>query len=398
MAQSLETGDRRVIIERGTDARYVPTGHLVYWLDGALLAVPFDPDRLEFTGGPIPVIDDIRPAMTGIGDRTPFAMTGPTNFDLSENGMLVYLAGTAHAVQPQRTLVWVGRDGSEQTLSAKPRAYTYARISPDGKRIALDVRDQERDIWIWDLSREALIRLTFGPASEQRIVWTRDGAHVIFSSTREPSPGGPGGLWWKAADGTGAGEALDTADGGVPDSVSRDGKWLFFMGGLGGIFRMSLEQDRTRESVVAEDAFVGSAEPSPDGRWLAYRSNVSGENEVYVRPMTGESPGRWQISNGGGVKPMWGPDGSELFYVDSTGRLMRVPVVTEPTFSAERPEVLFEASYFMGDYARNYDISADGQRFLMIKELDTEAAPPPEQIHVVINWFEELERLVPTKN
>ena len=152
MVHSLETGERKVLIEGGRDARYVPTGHLVYVLEGTLLAVPFDVDELEVTGGPIPMAEGV---MTAGG------ITGAAHFSVSDTGALVYVTGSDLAV---RTLVWVDRDGREEALAAEPRAFAYPRISPDGGRVALDVRDQESDIWIWDFARETLTRLTFAPA------------------------------------------------------------------------------------------------------------------------------------------------------------------------------------------------------------------------------------------
>ena len=159
MVHSLETGERKVLIEGGRDARYVPTGHLVYVLDGTLLAVPFDADELEVTGGPIPMAE---------GVQTAGSTTAAAQFSVSDTGSLVYVAGSD---RENRTLVWVDRDGREVALAAEPRAYRHPRISPDGGRVALYARDEERDIWIWDFARETLTRLTFAPGADVSPVW-----------------------------------------------------------------------------------------------------------------------------------------------------------------------------------------------------------------------------------
>ena len=186
VVHSLETGERKVLIEGGRDARYLATGHLVYVFDGTLVAVPFDARRIEVTGGPVPMVEGILSASTS---------TGAAKFSVSDTGTLVYVAGSSLEV---RTLVWVDRQGKEEVLTAEPRAYFYPRISPDGNRLAVDVRDEEDDIWIWDFGRETLTRLTFGPNRESSPTWTPDGQRVAFSSDRD----GSFNVYWKAADGT----------------------------------------------------------------------------------------------------------------------------------------------------------------------------------------------------
>ena len=186
VAQSLDTGERRVLVEDGSDARYLATGHLVYASDGNLLAVPFDPDRLDVTGGPIPIVESVRRANVSVA----------MHFDISRDGMLVYLPGTGVVL---RTLVWLDRDGREEPIAAEPSAYRRARISPDGTKAVLDLNDEEQDLWIWDFARETLTRLTFDPGEDRRAEWTPDGAHVVFTSGRD----GVSNLYQKAVDGTG---------------------------------------------------------------------------------------------------------------------------------------------------------------------------------------------------
>ena len=194
VVHSLETGERKVLIEDGRDARHLPTGHLVYVLDGTLLAVPFDAERLEVTGGPVPMVEEIDSA----------SPSGASQFSVSDTGSLVYVSGQT----TKRTLVWVDREGREEVLKVEPRAFSHPRISPDGSRIALALRDQEEDIWIWDLARETLTRLTFAPGRDSYPVWTLDGQRLVFSSDRDGSQN----LYWKATDGTGSVERLTKSE------------------------------------------------------------------------------------------------------------------------------------------------------------------------------------------
>ena len=388
VAQSLETGERRLLVDGGTDARYVPTGHLVYAQGGTLFAVPFDVARLEVTGGPVSLIEDV----------VELPATGTAQFSVSRTGSLVYVPATSSAV---RRLVWVDRDGREEPLTAEPRAYTFPRISADGTNVALEVReDPETDIWIWDLTRETLTRLSFGPFNDCCPAWTPDGRRVVFSSNRAGLPK----LFWKAADGTGAVERL--TEGPNPHfapAFSPDGTRLVFREShpeTGADLRvLSLDGERPSEPLLATEFAEQNPELSPDGRWIAYESNASGQAEIYVQPFPNVDEGRWPISTGGGTQPLWAPDGHELLYRAPGGAVMAVPVQTEPTFTAGNGEVVFEGSYLVTTPVvpgRTYDVAPDGQRFLMIKENapEDEAAAEPH-IVVVQHWFEELKARVP---
>ena len=256
VVHSLKTGERKVLIEGGRDARYVPTGHLVYVLEGTLLAVPFDVDKLEVTGGSIPMAEGVMTA----GSRS-----GAAQFSVSDTGALVYVTGDPG--ERERTLVWVDRDGREESLAAEPRAYTFPRISPDGGRLALAVRDQEQDIWIWHFARETLTRLTFAPGTDTLPVWTPDGRLVAFASNRD----GRSNLYWKAADGTGAVERLTESENRqFPYAFTPDGRQLVF-----------LERDEERI-----DLGVLSLEGSPEPL-LATEFNERNGGDLSRRPMAG---------------------------------------------------------------------------------------------------------------
>ena len=381
VVQSLDTGERQLVIEGGTDARYLPTGHLVYALAANLLAVPFDLNRLEVIGGPVPLVENVSRA----------GFTGGANFDVSRDGMLVYLPGGGNAT---RTLVWVDRDGREEALAAEPRAYTQPRISPDGSQLALAVQDQEHDIWIWDFAREPLRRLTFAPSKDSYPVWTPDGKQVAFNSDRD----GKVNLYWKVADGTGAVERLTESEKlQFPSAFTADGRQLvFFDAGAHGVVLGVLSLDGSSEPLLATEFSERNGEISPGGRWLAYESNASGQYEIYVRPFPNVEDGHWLISSGGGTRPLWAPDGRELFYMAPGAKLMTVDVQTEPTFAPGNAEEIL-GGYFVGEFERNYDISPDGERFLMIKESASDQTSSTKFI-LVQNWFEELKRLVPTNH
>jgi serine/threonine-protein kinase len=384
MVQSLETGERKVLVNGGTDARYVPTGHLVYVQEGTLLAVPFDVARLEVTGGRVPIVEGVAQALANF--------TGAAQFTFSDLGALVYVSGNSSGMN--RTLVWVDREGKEEPLAVEPRSYYRPELSPDGELLAVAVADKgNTDIWIHDLRRNTSNRLTFDSGVDYSPLWMPDGRRVVFESTREG-----GGVYWKAADGTGQVERLTTSPmRQQPYSVSPDGKHLLLMvhnpeTGLD-VEVLSMEGEPTTKPLIqtAFDDYCPAV--SPDGRWIAYHSDESGQAEVYVRPFPNVEDGRWLISSGGGNYPVWAQTGEELFY-QSGDRMMVVRIETEP-FLAGNPEILFTGNY-LSYPGRHYAIHPDGQRFLMTTQGEYTGELRQELI-VVQNWFEELKRLVPTE-
>ncbi|MBI4887902.1 MAG: PD40 domain-containing protein, partial [Acidobacteria bacterium] len=379
----LRDGSQKIVLRGGSDGRYVEGGYLVYGVAGTLRAVAFDLDRLEVRGSPVPVLQQV----------VTTASVGAANFAVGTNGTLAYVSG-AELGGAARTLVWVNRDGREEPLKVPPRAYVSARLSPDGTRVALDVRDEQNDIWIWDLQRQILTRLTFDPGPDVWPVWTPDGRRIVYSSARDGTPRPV----WQAADGTGTAEPLtNDAVARLPSSFSPDGTRLLFQHAQvpQDVGMVTIGAARRTELLLQGTYNEQNPEVSPDGRWLAYQSDESGRTEIYVRPFPNVDGGKWQVSAAGGTRPLWSRDGRELFYWTGTRGVMAVPVQAGTTFAAGRAAVVVGPAFLAPNAGRNYDVSPDGRRFLMIKQATGEGAAAPVQLVVVQNWLEELKRLVP---
>ena len=389
--RDLRTGTQKVLLRGGSHGHYVASGHLVYVAAGTLRAIPFDPNRLETRGTAVPVLPRLAVTGNGAGD-----------FAVATDGTLVYVDVPGSLAGNARTLVWVDRTGKEAPVAAPPRAYEHPRISPDGTRIALAITDQEEDVWILDVGRGPLTRLTLDPGRDVFPVWTPDGHRIIVSSTR----GGQLNLWWQAADGTGAAERLTTSSNGqFATGITPDGTAVLFnettptMGR--DLLQLTLDGSRRVTTLLQTKFDERSGIVSPDGRWLAYDSNSSGSFEIYVRPFPNVSGGQWPVSAAGGTQPLWARNGKELFYVGTDGAVLRVPVeASGGTWHAGTPTKLLEGRYYTGaagTSGRTYDVSPDGQRFLMIKAPGTDASAAPPALIVVQHWDEELKRLVPTR-
>jgi serine/threonine-protein kinase len=385
----VETGASTTLIRGGMHPEFVETGHIVYAAAGSLRAVGFDPERLALVGDAVPVVEQVATLPNGAAE-----------FSLSRNGILAYVPGSFAGLGVSRSLVTVDRQGREQRLNAPARAYFSLRLSPDGARVALDIRDQDNDIWTWEIQRQTLTRLTFDRSGDTFPIWTPDGRRVVFGSARA----GANNLYWQPADGSGMVERLTTsALNQFAMSFSPDGKQLVVTeqaGATGNDLSLVVLDGKNQSTPLLQTTFTeGLGELSPDGRWLAYQSNESGADEVYVRPFPAvNAGGRWQISTGGGTKPVWARNGRELFHLDAKGAMTVVPVQTAPAFSAGNPTKLFDTSYTTAVQARSYDVFPDGRRFLMIKDqpIDEQTSrATTASIVVVLNWFEELKRLVP---
>jgi serine/threonine-protein kinase len=373
----LETGEVKQLLEGGVCPRYAPTGYIVYaGADGSLLAAPFDIKKLDVDGPVISLLENIN-VKSG----------GAANFTFSHSGLLAYFRGPVS----NRRIVRVDRQGQEQSLTKELRYFQAPSISPDGKRVAVGISGEgKQDIWIYELDHGPLTRLTF-EGSNLYPSWTPDGRRIAFSSNRA----GTYDLYWKQADGSGAAEPLLTAEFNQFDiSFSADGKLLVYREvhpDTGrDIWILPLEGEREPRPYLKTSFNEYTPMLSPDGRWLAYTSDESGVNEIYVRDISDSVGGRWQVSTGGGTESLWSRDGRELFY-RSGNRVMVASIETEPIFKVQTRNVLFEDVYIKWRVHTAYDIHPDNERFVMIME-------PPEttsEMIIVLNWFEELRRVVP---
>ena len=403
-AVSLTTAEQRVVATFGVRATFTPTGHLLFQQatgpapgspgpgPETLMAAPFDADRLELTGAPVPVVLD----------------AGSSAW--SADGTFIYEADARERVaDTRRTLVWRDRDGGEEPIPASPGAYGPPRISPAGDRVALEVTagDDAADVIVYDLARDVSTHLTFGGWNVGPF-WSPDNRRIGFMSVRD----GVYGLFQTAADGTGQAErlaaggtaALDAVWVGSPEAV------VFVQGDLVAadtdIHLLPMGGDRVSEPLIATEFVESSPVVSPDGRWIAYWSDESGRPAVYVRPFPNVDDGKWRVSQGSGIAPAWSADGRELFYWrlgPAAGAMMAVTYAGDPTFTPSRPELLFEAPGRMtpfGRLVRQWDVAPDGQRFLMVKEAreDPSRDGPrrgPTELVYVGNWFAELNERVP---
>ena len=372
-------GEPKLLIEDGTNARYAPTGHLLYGQRGALVAVPFDLERLEIVGDPVPVLEGVQQSQA----------RSATQFSISEDGTLAYVPGIY--AENDRTLMWVDRDGSEEILPVPSRSYGQPRLSPSGTQIAIAIGDDATDVWIYDVEDGALRRLTFG-GSDGFPVWTPDGRRVVFQTIRD----GVATVYWKPADGSGPAERLAVAETyDMPHSFTPDGNQLALVQARS---ETSTDlswldmTDRETHDYLKTDGPENSPMFSPDGQFLAYRSSESGRVEIYVQPFPATG-GKWQVSTDGGSEVVWGRDGRELFYRNDA-KFMVVDVSLDPVFSAGKPRILFEAEYerTVPDRA-NYDVTHDAQRFLVVKAGGD--VQPSREIVITLNWAETLKTTLP---
>jgi serine/threonine-protein kinase len=377
------TGEVRVLA-RGNDPEYAASGHVVYVRsDGALLAAPFDQDCLALTGPPTPLVGVV--VLNG---------GGAAQFALSQTGTLLYRTGRGELWEP----VWVDRDGRYTVVD--PGWVSLLRapaLSPDDSKLAVAItEDGNQEVWIKQLDTGPLSRVTFNEGEDSRPSWTGDGRSVLFISAR----GGTRDLYRRRADGVGQAEPVLV----VPERVnegqfSPDGDWLVYRTGATNrldIYARGVRGD-TGTIALAADPNIDEYSPalSPDGKWLAYVSDESGSRELYVRPFPNVDDGRWQVSTAGGSEPVWAHSGRELFYKNASNQLMSSEVQTSPTFAVGRHRVLFSTTNYYGSALYpEYDISADDQRFLMLRKVTAESA----DLVLALNFFEELKERAGTGN
>jgi eukaryotic-like serine/threonine-protein kinase len=389
VTQSLKSGERKVLINGGSDARYIPTGHLIYAASGTILAVPFDVKGLAVTGGAVPIVDGIQAA----GNNT-----GTSQFSVSGNGSLVYIPGDASDTGPKRTLALVDRNGSPKPLGLPGLTYWHPRISPNGKQLAFSTNDvNEKIVWIYDLDgRTSMRRLTFG-GNNSLPVWSADSQRVLFQSDRE----GDEGIFWQRADGTGVAERVTKPEGGwtshEPDASASDSQTFLFSAmkpSDASVWSYSL---RDKKATLFADApsWQQSSTFSPDGRWVAYVSEETGR-KVYVEPFP-PTGAKFLITKDGGNHPVWSPDGRELIFMNDTsnGQLYSVAIRTQPSLTFGNPVELPIKNFLqrVGSW-RDYDITPDGKQFVVMLPPGTTTSNASQtlQIQVVLNWFEELKQ------
>jgi Tol biopolymer transport system component/predicted Ser/Thr protein kinase len=348
---------------------------LLFLRERTLMAQPFDPVRLKLTGDPAPATEP------QIGVFGSYAY-----FTASENGALVYRGGAGGLSR----YVWYDRQGKNVGRAGEPGDYGSVALSPDGLRAAVQSnRDRNVDVWLLDLSRDAATRLTFDPAAELTPIWSPDGRYVYYLNARTAE------IQQKQSNGVGEEQAVIKTDNPpVPLDISRDGKFLLYS--LTGnaatldLWTLPLAGDRKPEPFLVTNRMENQARFSPDGRWVVYASDESGRSEIYVQPFppTRDGGGKWMISNGGGVQPLWRRDGREIFYLGPNGEAMAADVETGATFKPGIPKPLFIAPVFggaggVGTRTSRWAVSSDGQRFLIESSLGATNSAP---VTVVLNW------------
>jgi serine/threonine-protein kinase len=394
VVHSVDNGQRRVLIEGGADARYVNTGHIVYLRFGSLMAVPFDARSLQVTGAPVVLIEDVMQAVNAPNSADE---TGAGQIAISPSGTLIYAAGGVGRAL-EGALTWADRTGSAQPLTTVPTGpYLFPRLSPDNLKIALTVRRGGADVWVYDTSRGAPTRVTFDGGSHP--VWSPDGKRLAISVMAD----GVSNLNVINADGSGKPERLAPSQfaqipmswASKPNAIAFVQRpdlesyaiWIMPMeAGAGRKARMFL-QSRFRPSHV---------EFSPDGQWLAYVSTESGAPDVYVQPYPG--PGeKIRISPDGGTEPVWAANGRELLY-RNRGQFVAASIRSVSPFRVDPPRVLFttRGEYDSTTPLRSWNVTADGQRFLLMRFAES-ADKPVTAINVVLNWAAELTRLAPAR-
>ena len=387
----MSLADQRIktLVRGGTFGRYLPSGHLVYVNQGTLFAVPFDVDRLEVHGTPAPVLDHVGYS----------AAAGSAQFDFSQTGTLIYRSGGAMGAGLS-TIAWLDSAGKVQPLLAKPGAYSNLSLSPDGQRLALEVSDASGiDIWVYEWQRDTMTRLTF-TGKVGRPLWSPDGRYIVMLVSGE-------GMSVIRSDGSGKPQPLtESKNTQVPWSFTPDGKWLAFMelssGTSWDLWTLPLESDSAGLRAGKPEVFLqtpaGELYPtfSPDGRWMAYNSNESGTNQVYVRAFP-DKGGKWQISNSGGAYPMWSRDGHELFFETLDNHIMAAAYTAKgDSFIADKPRVWFEKQ--IGGRLMSFALAPDGKRIAALMPVETaEAQKAQNHVIFLMNFFDEVRRLTATQ-
>jgi eukaryotic-like serine/threonine-protein kinase len=403
VVQSLSTGERKVLVEGGSDGRYLKTGHLLYALGGVVFAIRFDAARLAVVGGPVAVIEGVRRSTGG-------TQTGIAQLSVSDTGSLAYIPGPLGLVGGQYSIMLVDRDGAVQVVKIPPGPYRDPRVSPDGKRLAVGTEDvRESIVWLYELSgASSMQRLTLG-GNNRYPVWAPDGSRVAYQSDRE----GDAAVFVQRTDGTGKAERLTKPEPGathVPESWSPDGKWLLFTAVKeSSMTSMVLSLD-DRSIVPYGD--IRSAQPvnavfSPDGKWVAYSARSGmGVGQIFVQPFpaTGEIHQISKASSVSAAHPFWSRDGRQLYYIPGPGQFAAVEVTTRPAFAFTDPRPLSRgpSGFIIGGptNTRQNDSTPDGRVVAVVDTSASQASAAGVTTNatpvfiVVLNWVEELKARV----
>jgi serine/threonine-protein kinase len=397
VVQRLPDGPRKVVHQGGYHGRYLRSGHLVYIRDGTLFAVPFDLERLEVHGAPMPVLQGVA--------SNPGA--GGAQFGVSDDGRLVFLPGSSQV--PPLPIAWLAKDGTTRPLQPALARYFVIGFSPDGQRLAMDIRDRdEADVWIYEWAHDTMYRLTSNPGQDISPVWSPDGRWIAFASTRgdQRTPN----IYCQRADGTGEVLRLtESASPQFPSSWHPSGRFLAFTDGRGRVHTSILELEgdtsagwKPGKTTALAESTATQANPafSPDGKWLAYGSTETGALEVYVRPFPGDGR-RVRVSTSGGTQPMWSRKGNELFYLlraasGSDNAIMAASYRVEgDTFRVDLPRRWSPASIETRGPFRNFDLHPDGTRFAVMTAVAEERKR--DHVTLILGFADELRRLVPVR-
>ncbi len=369
VAQSLATGERTVLVQGGSNPRYLASGHLLYVRNGVIMSVRFDANGLRVNGAAAPILEGVLQSSDGAAQ-----------FSISPTGHAAYVEGAFGS--EQRRLVMVGRDGVVTPLSVPPQPYQWPRVSPDGEKILVTIEGSPPDLWVYDLRSSSLTQLTFD-AGATFAAWTRDGQRVVFTSARHGAPN----LFVTAVTQPGPVEKVVSSDHmQIAGSWSADGETLAFVERRPDtgrdILLISPRERRPAQPWLASPSDESTPRISPDGRWLAYVSNQSGHDEVYVKGVA-SAERQYPISTGGGTEPVWGANSRELFYRTPDGMMMAAFDGT--TARESRARLLFKSEFVGGTIdSPNYDVMPDGQRFVMVQRQSAAAT----SLHVLMNWFD----------
>ncbi|MGH9316954.1 MAG: hypothetical protein ACRD1P_07605, partial [Thermoanaerobaculia bacterium] len=383
---SLDSKKCQPLLSINSNAVFAPSspgaasGHILFVRERTLLAQPFDAKHLRLSGEAFPV-----------GEQVQYlANYGFGVFTASDNGILAYQAGGAGGISQ---LVWLDRAGKQLDLVGPPADYQRPRLSRDGRRFAIDIRDPQRsrvDVWIYDFARRVPTRFTFDSSDSTFPIWSPDDSRIVFQSNRK----GLGDLFNKVSSGTGNDEDLLVQEGSlkIPTDWSSDGRFIAYQvidakTKTGWDLALYSVAEKKTSPFLSTPASETSGRFSPDGKWLAYQSDESGRSEIYVQPVLGHS-GKWQVSTAGGFQLVWNRNGKEIFYVSADNKLMAVDIKADSGFDAGTPKALFDVR-LKGISGSKYDVSPDGQRFLANVTIGEAQANP---ITLVLNWAAELKK------